>query len=229
MGFKRARSEEQKNIRRDQIIEATIKLFEKEPLENITLASIANELNFSRANLYKYVTTKEEIFLWIVASDSEKWAEQIQRKFEEYDELELKTFCHLWAEQLYQNKRLIKLLSLLNVMVEKASTLTALETFKQDLYSNFSRMRVTIKRVLPDLSDRQFKQFMKYQMYYALALYSSTVLNEKQRQALKMAGLLYYKRDFITEFAEYIEVIILGIRAANIQDFPQTKIPQDNT
>lgn len=213
MGFKRARSEEQKNIRRDQIIEATVKLLEKEPLEKITLASIASELNFSRANLYKYVTTREEIFLWIVASDAEKWVEGLQQRLESYDHLELKTFCGIWAEQIYQNKRLVKLFSLLTIVLEKSSTLTAFETFKQDFYSNFSQLKIIIKRLLPDLSNEQFRYFIHYQMHYALGQFSSIVSNEKQRQALKVAKSSCHKRDFISEFAEYLEVIIVGLRS----------------
>lgn len=212
MSFKRARSEEQKNIRRDQIIEATVKLLEKEPLEKITLASIASELNFSRANLYKYVTTKEEIFLWIVASDAEKWVEGLQQRLGGYDHLDLKTFCRIWAEQLYQNKRLVKLFSLLTIVVEKSSTLTAFETFKQDFYSNFSYLRVIIKKLIPDLSNEQFRYFIHYQMHYALGQFSLVVSKEKQRQALKVAKLSCHKRDFISEFAEYLEVIIIGLR-----------------
>ena len=216
MEFQRARNEKQKNIRRDQIIEATIKLFEKEPLEKITLASIASELNFSRANLYKYVTTKEEIFLWIMASDSEKWAEQVKLRFEEYDQLELKTFCRLWAEQLYQHQRLIKLFSLFTIMIEKTAPFTTLETLKQDFFINFKSLKVTIVKYLPDLSTLQLKHFMQYQIYYALGLFSAIASNEKQRQALEAAGFYYHKRDFITEFAAYLEVIILGFRAENV-------------
>lgn len=212
MVFKRARSEEQKNIRRDQIIEATIRLLENEPLEKITLASIASELNFSRANLYKYVTTREEIFLWIVASDAKKWVEGLQQSLENYDHLELKTFCYIWAEQIYQNKRLVKLFSLLTIVLEKSSTLTAFETFKQDFYSNFSQLRVIIKRLLPDLSNEQFRYFIHYQMHYALGQFSSIVSNEKQRQALKVAKSSCHKRDFVLEFAEYLEVIITGLQ-----------------
>ena len=216
MDFQRARNERQKKIRRDQIIEATIKLFEKEPLEKITLASIASELNFSRANLYKYVTTKEEIFLWIMASDSEKWAEQVKLRFEEYDQLELKTFCRLWSEQLYQHQRLIKLFSLFTIMIEKTAPFTTLETLKQDFFINFKSLKVTIERFLPDLSNKQFKHFMEYQIHYALGLFSAISSNEKQREALESAGFCYHKRDFIAEFAAYLEVIILGFRAENV-------------
>ena len=57
----RARSEDQKEERLNQIKDATAKLFETQPFNEITLSTIAEKLGWSRANLYKYVTTKEEI------------------------------------------------------------------------------------------------------------------------------------------------------------------------
>ena len=63
----RARSDEHKEERLSQIKEATAELFSTCPYSKITLTTIAEKLGWSRANLYKYVTTKEEIFLEISA------------------------------------------------------------------------------------------------------------------------------------------------------------------
>lgn len=216
MEFQRARNEEQKNIRRDQIIEATLKLYEREPLEKITLASIANELNFSRANLYKYVSTKEEILLWIVISDLEKWVEKTYNQFKEYDELALKTFCRLWAEELYQNQRLLKLFSILISVLRSNVTTNSLEILKKDLSSGFHKLSLIIKKFIPNLSDEQLRLFNEYQIYYAISLYSPAVSAKNQKQEFQTVELLDTPPDFVSRFAEYIEVIILGFQAKNI-------------
>ncbi|WP_315072124.1 TetR/AcrR family transcriptional regulator [uncultured Clostridium sp.] len=216
MGFQRARNEEQKSIRRDQIIEATLKLYEREPLEKITLASIANELNFSRANLYKYVSTKEEIFLWILISDLEKWVKKTYDQFKEYDKLELKTFCRLWAEQLYQNQRLLKLFSILISVLRSNVTTNSLEILKKDLLNGFYKLNLIIKKFIPTLSDEQLKFFNEYQIYYAICLYSPAVSAKNQKQEFQTVALLDTPPDFVSRFAEYIEVIILGLQAKNV-------------
>lgn len=74
MQFQRARSDKQKNIRMSEIVNATINLYESLQYDKITLALIAKQLSFSRANLYKYVSTKEEIFLLIISGDIENWS-----------------------------------------------------------------------------------------------------------------------------------------------------------
>ena len=65
--FIRARTDGQKEIRMKEIKDAADSLFAKMPFSDITLTVIAENLGWSRANLYKYVTTKEEIFLEISA------------------------------------------------------------------------------------------------------------------------------------------------------------------
>ena len=56
----RARTVEQKQERMLEIKTVADTLFKKMPYANITLTTIAEDLGWSRANLYKYVTTKEE-------------------------------------------------------------------------------------------------------------------------------------------------------------------------
>ena len=63
--FIRAKSQENKNIRIQQIMDTTDKLFYEKTYHEITLTMIAKEMNLARGGLYKYVTSKEEIFLMI--------------------------------------------------------------------------------------------------------------------------------------------------------------------
>ena len=60
--FIRAKSQENKNIRIQQIMDTTDKLFYEKTYHEITLTMIAKEMNLARGGLYKYVTSKEEIF-----------------------------------------------------------------------------------------------------------------------------------------------------------------------
>lgn len=65
----RARSSSQKEERMTEIKKAADAQFAEKPYHMITLTTIAEQLSWW-ANLYKYVTTKEEIFLELTR---EKW------------------------------------------------------------------------------------------------------------------------------------------------------------
>lgn len=217
MDFQRARSEKQKSVRREQIIEATLRLCTREPSEKITLASIANELNFSRANLYKYASTKEEIFLWILTSDLEKWVEKTYEKFNQYDHLDLKTFCNLWAEQMNENGRLLKLLSVLSSSLKNNVPEESLKIFEKDLLNSFTKLHIVIKKFIPDFSTNQLRLFDEYQICYAASLHPSIASDKEQRQEFKTVGLLSsVSLDFVQRFAKYLEIIILGLQANNL-------------
>ena len=59
----RARSPEQKQERMEAIMAAADKLFQKQPYHQFNMGTIAEELGWSRSNLYKYAATQEEISL----------------------------------------------------------------------------------------------------------------------------------------------------------------------
>ena len=69
MDFKRARNKNNKAKRWNEIIHSAIHLFEKKSYAEITIKDIAKDTSFTRANIYKYISTKEEIFLEIIIRD----------------------------------------------------------------------------------------------------------------------------------------------------------------
>lgn len=69
MNFERAGSEEKKSIRIGKITKAACGLIKSNKYEDTMMAGIARELSFTCADAYKYISTKEEIFHYIIAED----------------------------------------------------------------------------------------------------------------------------------------------------------------
>ena len=61
MNFQRARNKQAKAERWDEIVNSTLSLFEKTSYANITIKDIAQKTSFTRGNIYKYISTKNEI------------------------------------------------------------------------------------------------------------------------------------------------------------------------
>ena len=93
----RARSDEHKEERLSQIKGATAALFEKCPYSEITLTTIAEKLGWSRANLYKYVTTKEEIFLEIASEKMDAYYNALLSAFPEGNNFTADVITEVWA------------------------------------------------------------------------------------------------------------------------------------
>ena len=63
VSFLRARGEEQKKIRRQQIVDAAASLYAEVGYDKVTFSKIGRKVSFTRLNLYNYFPCKEDIFL----------------------------------------------------------------------------------------------------------------------------------------------------------------------
>ncbi|EGW41133.1 transcriptional regulator, TetR family domain protein, partial [Desulfosporosinus sp. OT] len=117
------------------------------------------------------------------------------------------------AELLYQNQRIIRLFPILASVIEANVKPTELVAFKHNQNKSIERLKTISAKFLPDLSNEQLYLFIRYQILYALNLYPETVLYEKGSPGVE---LLNRKPNFITDFSDYLEIIILGIRAKNV-------------
>ena len=114
----RARSDEHKEERLSQIKEATAELFASCPYSEITLTTIAEKLGWSRANLYKYVTTKEEIFLEISAEKMATYYNALLSAFPDGNNFTPDVITEVWAGIVNANQDYMRYVSYLNPVIE---------------------------------------------------------------------------------------------------------------
>lgn len=133
--FIRARSDEQKALRMGEIKAAADAQFATHPYHEITLTTIAEELSWSRANLYKYVTTKEEIFLALARDKYAAYCEDLLEAFPEGAHLSHEEAAKLWANIVNEHLDWFKLHDLLVTIFESNASVESLKGYKQTYYS----------------------------------------------------------------------------------------------
>jgi len=212
MDFERARSREQKNIRIKQITDSARKLFETQKYEEITLAGIAKELSFTRANLYKYVATKEEIFLFILIEDISSWIEDLKKRFSGKENISAEEFARTWAEVLDSNREMIKVLSLMYSIIEKNVTVDKLVSFKLEFFREFQKVLDLLKTLLPDIPQEKAYKFIQMQMYFVIGLYPATRENKIQKQAIEKAGMPYIAPELVSTITDFILILINSMK-----------------
>jgi AcrR family transcriptional regulator len=67
MNWQRATTDEKKVERKEAIYKAALLLYKKKSYESISFNAIAVEAGFTKSNMYRYFSSKEEIFLNIFA------------------------------------------------------------------------------------------------------------------------------------------------------------------
>ncbi|MFA5527870.1 MAG: TetR family transcriptional regulator [Peptostreptococcales bacterium] len=220
MTWKRARSDEQKEIRLNQIIEATIALYETVPYDQITLAGIAKKLDFTRANLYKYVSSKEDIFIKIIERDGKRWVEELIERFEEKSNISFEEFAILWAETMMNHQRLIGLYSILYSVIEKGVRPEKLAPFKMSFIHEFKIVYSIIALQLPSLTYEDIDVFLNMQLFFAMGLYPATIEHENQKEAMEILDIEYRPPDFIQMFSRFVLFAIKGLASESENAIP---------
>ena len=153
----RARSDEHKEERLSQIKEATAELFANCPYSEITLTTIAEKLGQSRANLYKYVTTNEEIFLEISAEKMSAYYGSLLSAFPGGNNFKSDMITEVWAGIVNANQDYMRYVSYLNSVIETNVTVERLAIFKKKYYDLAYAFRDRLAQMLGKSQDTAYK------------------------------------------------------------------------
>ena len=201
--FIRARSPEQKEQRLDEIKGAVRRQFAERPYHEITLTTIAEELGWSRANLYKYVTTKEEIFLLLTADECDAYFEALLAALPEGAELAPAEAADAWADVAAAHQEYFRLGDLLSTIVETNVTVERLMDFKRGYYAHVDEMRERLPKVT-GIAPERVEPLLLAIYYHATGLVSSCWSNPLIAEALRRLEIERPETDFRAEMLDFI-------------------------
>jgi len=211
MTWERARSEEQKEQRIAEIIDATARLYETHSFEEITFVLIAKEAQFTRSNLYKYFNSKEEILLEFIKQDIVIYRKDLVATLKAGNIRSVKEFAEVWVALQEKYERLLKLLSILHNALEKNVSIETLTEFKRGAKEELFFIAEALCGVFPKLSIEKSAHFLLLQMATATGLFQMADLSEMQRQILDNPEFAVLKMDFAATFQETVEYLLNGI------------------
>ena len=208
MSFERARSNEQKELRLKQIKDATMHLYNTVVYQDISMASIAKELEFTRGNLYKYYATKEEILLDVLTDKIKKWHQDLETSMNNIPMNNIKEFCSIWAKVTNESTDFLKLFSILFSIIERNVSIEKLTEFKKEIFTSNMAIANLIKEKFPTLSDDHIMNFLSLQISIVVGLYPLTNPSTIQQNAIKNSGFQYTSPCFLTTFTEFLETLL---------------------
>jgi len=211
MTWQRARSEEQKEARVDEIIKATETLFKNNPFEAITFAAIAKEAQFTRSNLYKYFNSKEEIFLAFLRHDVDAWRGELLQTFSADTSQSPEQFSSTWVALQLKHKRMLELISILYTELEKHISLQHLVEFKQQVKEEFATVGGLLQRLFPQLTPEKSIRFLQLQFASAIGLYQMTDLTGLQQEVLAYPEYQHLHIDFESAYRHSVAAILKSL------------------
>ena len=201
--FIRARSGAQKDLRMAEIKHAADSLFSKKPYHEITLTNIAEQLSWSRANLYKYVTTKEEIFLELCEDKRTLYFDALKAAFPIGCGYSLEVWAEVWAGILKAHESYLHYSDILPTIIETNVSVERLAIFKTNYYKDAGEITDMLHENL-QLSKEDAYEMLLSIYYHSVGSGSICRWNPLVEEALKLANINTPKTDFQKDMKKFI-------------------------
>jgi len=215
MDWQRARTDEKKNERKEAIYQAAFSLFKKQGYQKVSFNAIALEAGFTKSNMYRYFSSKEEIFLNIFSALFESWHQDCTARLQLLEEnAPLDQFADVWVASYLGHPQFLDLTPILFLSLESNSSFEQLLEFKQQSLTLLYQLAVSITEVYPDVQGEKAFSFLTLS-FAATANYwaAQSQQNEALTKIYQLEQFQMLKPDFEKSLKTSIEIIIRGIQA----------------
>lgn len=184
-------SEALTNARREEIIEGCARLYETVSFKEITMKEISTAISLTRASIYNYFQTREEIFLALLQREYERWTARLEKAREEHEKMSREEFARELARSLEERQQLLKLLSMNLYDLEENCRFERLVEFKVVYGRALAEVGNCLEKFFPEMTEEDRQDFLYLFFPFLFGVYPYTVVTDKQRRAMDEAGISY--------------------------------------
>jgi AcrR family transcriptional regulator len=161
MEKQRARNADEKQQRRQSLIEATRELFEQTSYEAVTMAGVAEKVGLAKGTVFVYFKTKEELFLALQEQLLQEWFEEVDRRLAGLAEnASIEQVAEVLCQSVQQRSSLTRLLAILHTTLEQNIDFATTLRFKQFLRAHLLTTGGLLEKTLPFLTTGQGAQVL---------------------------------------------------------------------
>lgn len=183
MGEIRARSSEEIDNRKKEILDVTEDLFMNMEYQDITLAIIAEKTSISRPSMYNYYKTKEEVFLDLSKREYLSFNESIKTAFSR--KVSREKFCQKMADTIWKHQPFLKILSLHSSVIEEKCGKDLMYDYKKSVQPLFETFSNILAKQFPDSSEESRELFKVHFFMYTYSLYPAGHIPKEQAEVMR--------------------------------------------
>ena len=200
----KAVSPEQKKQRYAEIMDVTDELFQNHTYHEITLTVIAEKLGWSRGNLYKYVSTKEDIFLSLYLLKQKHFIDCLENRLNSGKITTEEMFADFMSISFEQNMDYLKYHGIMATIIETNVSIEKLAMFKKQSYADRQTVFRYLARITNSNQDDQIIQLFLTILSHGCGLYALTEYSDAYIRSMELAGLPIQKVNFREEYKRFI-------------------------
>jgi AcrR family transcriptional regulator len=214
MSFQRARTEEQREERRTDILESAAALLHESGIEGTSLNGIARRAGIAKSGVYNYFESREEIFLHLFLDDFESlvdWAVEALKPLEGSNDP--RRIAAVMAQGLGERPRFCELNAALAPVLEQNVSEETVFEFKSAILGQALRLGLAVHDAIPEIEFEPLARAMG--PLYALigGLWPSANPPPAVAAVLARPEFELMRHDFGADLARGIELILRGLLA----------------
>ncbi len=187
MKFKRARSTEQIENRKQEIMKCALDIYEKQGYQEVNFSNIAKKTKFTRPTIYTYFKTKEEILLLLILHYAKIANTLLEKNITDKQQFSIVEISDILADIFLQVPEYIELYSVLYTVIAPNTSVDALAKFRAEFLDFEIPFSVILRKAYPNISDHDIHHFLV--MYHSLACgYYPMATSATMQQAEKEIG-----------------------------------------
>ena len=120
-------------------------------------------------------------------------------------------FAAIWIKVQIKHERLLNLISILYISLEKNSSVQSLVDFKKEANKELMALSELLCGLFPSLTLEKVAEFLNLQSAVAIGLYQMTNLSEVQRIVSEYPEFEHFEIDFKVYFQKTVEHLLEGL------------------
>ncbi|MFD6269841.1 TetR family transcriptional regulator [Nocardia asteroides] len=218
--FQRARSEEQREERRQVILRTAATMLGEMPLSAVSLNELSRRVGLAKSNVLRYFESREAVLLdllvQLVGDFIADTAERLSAAVEMAGSVRARaaSVAAVLAATFAAHPMLCELISAQAGVLERNVSTEAVLSYKRSAYASLSEFTADLRRVLPELGDREAAEAAMTILLLAGALWTHAHPPQAVLEAYAADPSLVVMPDGFAESLEkMIRFVLLGVLA----------------
>jgi AcrR family transcriptional regulator len=218
--FQRARSDEQRAIRRQAILEGVAAMLEEMPVADVSLNELSRRVGLAKSNVLRYFDSREAVLLELLDSLTQEWLEHLTEELpaavsaKAGYERRAEQLAGAFSRSLAERPVMCDLLSAQAAVLEHNVSVEAIASFKRRGIAHAKALVRLVTDALPELTDDQAWRLVVAAFLMTSALWShatppQAVLDVYEHD-LELGAL---RLEFAATLEDYLLTLAIGLGA----------------
>ncbi len=218
--FQRARSDEQRAIRRQTILDTATAMLEEMPVAELSLNELSRRVGLAKSNVLRYFDSREAVLLELVDSLTNEWLEYLSAAIPSAVsaragyERRAEQLAATFVTSLTDRPVLCDLISAQAAVLEHNVSTATITSFKRGSVAHGATLVGLVRQALPELSDDEAWRFVLSAVLLTTALWAHATPPQAVLDAYaEIPELSQMRLDFAPALEDALVTMAMGLHA----------------